>query len=47
MIPAFLESLEARFAEREPSLQAFLPEEGRFERLRREADRNVRPPILH
>jgi Asp-tRNA(Asn)/Glu-tRNA(Gln) amidotransferase A subunit family amidase len=35
---ADLESLEARFAEREPSLQSFLPEEGRFERLRREAD---------
>ncbi|HEX6899353.1 MAG TPA: amidase [Thermoanaerobaculia bacterium] len=34
---AGLESLEARFAEREPSVQAFLPEEGRFERLRREA----------
>lgn len=33
-----LESLDARFAAREPSLQSFLPEEGRFERLRREAD---------
>jgi Asp-tRNA(Asn)/Glu-tRNA(Gln) amidotransferase A subunit family amidase len=38
VIPASLERLEARFAEREPELQAFLPEEGRFERLRREAD---------
>jgi Asp-tRNA(Asn)/Glu-tRNA(Gln) amidotransferase A subunit family amidase len=34
---ADLETLEARFAAREPSVQAFLPEEGRFERLRREA----------
>jgi Asp-tRNA(Asn)/Glu-tRNA(Gln) amidotransferase A subunit family amidase len=31
-----LDALEALFAEREPGLQAFLPEEGRFERLRRE-----------
>jgi len=34
----FLDQLEARFAEREPSVLAFLPEEGRFERLHREAD---------
>jgi len=33
-----LDALEARFAEREPGLQAFLPEEGRFERLRREEE---------
>lgn len=33
-----LDRLESLFREREPSLQAFLPEEGRFERLRREAD---------
>jgi Asp-tRNA(Asn)/Glu-tRNA(Gln) amidotransferase A subunit family amidase len=32
-----LDQLEARFAEREPTLLAFLPEAGRFERLRREA----------
>jgi Asp-tRNA(Asn)/Glu-tRNA(Gln) amidotransferase A subunit family amidase len=31
-----LDRLEARFAEREPQVRAFLPEEGRFERLRRE-----------
>lgn len=35
---AELELLQGRFEQREPSLQAFLPEEGRFERLRREAD---------
>lgn len=33
-----LDGLESLFREREPSLQAFVPEEGRFERLRREAD---------
>ncbi len=38
MTPDALESLEARFTAREPSLQAFLPEEGRFERLQRETD---------
>ena len=32
-----LDRLEALFAEREVELQAFLPENGRFERLRREA----------
>lgn len=32
-----LDRLESLFRDREPSLQAFLPEEGRFERLRREA----------
>ena len=32
-----LEAAEARFAEREPGVRAFLPEEGRFDRLRREA----------
>lgn len=31
-----LDPLEARFAEREPDVLAFLPEAGRFERLRRE-----------
>jgi Asp-tRNA(Asn)/Glu-tRNA(Gln) amidotransferase A subunit family amidase len=35
---AFLEHLEGRFEVREPSLQAFLPEDERFERLHREAD---------
>ena len=33
-----LDRLEARFAEREPEVRAFLPEEGRFERLRRERE---------
>jgi len=46
--------LEARFAEREPEIQAFLPEEGRFDRLRRELaemetrwpDPDERPPLF-
>jgi Asp-tRNA(Asn)/Glu-tRNA(Gln) amidotransferase A subunit family amidase len=39
------ERLEARFAEREPEIHSFLPEEGRFERLRRElADLEARWP---
>jgi Asp-tRNA(Asn)/Glu-tRNA(Gln) amidotransferase A subunit family amidase len=33
----YLEHLETMFAEREPEILAFVPEEGRFERLRREA----------
>jgi len=33
-----LEQLEERFAQREPSVRAFLLEPGRFKRLRREAD---------
>jgi Asp-tRNA(Asn)/Glu-tRNA(Gln) amidotransferase A subunit family amidase len=33
-----IDALEARFSEREPSLLAFLPEESRFRRLRREAE---------
>src|SRR3954464_1529553 len=33
-----LDAPEKLFAEREPGLRAFLPEEGRFERLRREAE---------
>jgi Asp-tRNA(Asn)/Glu-tRNA(Gln) amidotransferase A subunit family amidase len=33
-----LDRLESRFRDREPSLQAFVPEEDRFERLHREAD---------
>lgn len=33
----YLGRLERRFQEIEPTVQAFLPEEGRFERLRREA----------
>ncbi len=33
----YLDRLEARFRDREPQVLAFLPESGRFERLRREA----------
>jgi Asp-tRNA(Asn)/Glu-tRNA(Gln) amidotransferase A subunit family amidase len=33
----YIEQLEARFQAREPSVLAFVPESGRFERLRREA----------
>ena len=49
-----LDRLAAHFAEREPGLRAFLPEEGRFERLRRELaalqarwpDPGDRPPLF-
>ena len=49
-----LERLSARFDEREGDLQAFLPEDGRFERLRGEAERLLarypepadRPPLF-
>jgi Asp-tRNA(Asn)/Glu-tRNA(Gln) amidotransferase A subunit family amidase len=49
-----LDAAEARFAEREPEVQAFLPEEGRFDRLRREVrelherwpDPDKRPPLF-
>src|SRR5262245_12132285 len=49
-----LDRLETRFAEREPGVQALLPEEGRFARLRREAaalaarwpDPARRPPLF-
>src|SRR5574337_2114183 len=34
----YLSLLESRFAERESEVLAFVPEEGRFERLRREAE---------
>lgn len=48
------ERLEALFAEREPQVRAFLPEEGRFARLRREfaalearwPDPEKRPPLF-
>jgi Asp-tRNA(Asn)/Glu-tRNA(Gln) amidotransferase A subunit family amidase len=40
-----LDRLESRFRDREPSLQAFVPEEGRFERLHREADALPRGPL--
>lgn len=53
-LPASLAALEARFAEREPRVRAYLAEEGRFERLRREAkellerwpDPAARPPLF-
>ena len=49
-----LDRLEALFAQREPEVQAFLPEDGRFERLRRETetiaqrwpDPQDRPPLF-
>jgi hypothetical protein len=49
-----LDRLEALFAEREPTVRAFLPEAGRFDRLRREAaalaerwpDPERRPPLF-
>jgi len=34
----YLDELEAHFAVREPEVQAFVPEDGRFARLRREAE---------
>ncbi|MCA9935996.1 MAG: amidase [Ardenticatenaceae bacterium] len=51
---AYLDELERRFAEREPIVQAFVPEDGRFHRLRREAqallqhypDPETRPPLF-
>lgn len=36
-LPDYLDRIEALFEEREPELLAFVPEPGRFERLRREA----------
>lgn len=50
----YLTTLEARFAEHEPEVLAFVPEEGRFVRLRREAeallrrypDPATRPPLF-
>ncbi len=45
----YLDRLEARYDEREPDVLAFLPEDGRFDRLRREAramaERDARPPL--
>ena len=37
-VHAFLDRLEERFAQQEPVIHAFVPEEGRFARLHREAD---------
>ena len=50
----YLTRLESRFAEREPSVLAFVPEEGRFSRLYREAEEllrrypqpETRPPLF-
>ncbi|HEX6387534.1 MAG TPA: amidase, partial [Anaerolineae bacterium] len=50
----YLEHLEAHFTRREPEVQAFVPEDGRFERLRRDAEallaqypkRVRRPPLF-
>jgi Asp-tRNA(Asn)/Glu-tRNA(Gln) amidotransferase A subunit family amidase len=38
LLPDFLAQMEARFTHHEPSIQAFLPEEGRFDRLYDEAE---------
>ena len=54
LISNYLDQLEAYFNEREPSVLAFIPEEGRFDRLRREATELVtrysspgaRPPLF-
>jgi Asp-tRNA(Asn)/Glu-tRNA(Gln) amidotransferase A subunit family amidase len=35
---SYLDRVEERFAEREPAVQAFVPEEGRFARLHRDAE---------
>lgn len=40
-LPAFLSQIEARCIQYEPSVLAFIPEEDRFKRLRREADELV------
>jgi Asp-tRNA(Asn)/Glu-tRNA(Gln) amidotransferase A subunit family amidase len=53
-LPGYLQDLESRFREREPEVQAFLPEPHRFERLQREAetlqerypDPTGRPPLF-
>jgi Asp-tRNA(Asn)/Glu-tRNA(Gln) amidotransferase A subunit family amidase len=50
----YLDALEQRFTDVEPAIEAFLPEEGRFDRLRREAeallaehaDPAARPPLF-
>lgn len=50
----YLDQLEARFAEREPEVLAFVPENGRFQRLRQQAqqlrqtypDPASRPPLF-
>ena len=52
-LTAYLTYLEDRFAEREPTLHAYMPEPGRFARLREQAaaleaqypDPGARPPL--
>ena len=52
--PLLLDAVQARVEAREPSIQALLPEAGRFDRLRREAraladryrDPSARPPLF-
>lgn len=52
-LPEYIAQVEARFLEREPAIHAFLPEDGRFDRLRREAgqllvrfpEQIARPPL--
>ncbi len=52
-LAAEIDALEARFAEREAEIHAFVPEDGRFERLRRDAAElarrwptpDARPPL--
>ena len=38
MLPDFLAQIEARFAQHEPTILAFIPEEDRFTRLYNEAE---------
>src|SRR5215208_5319779 len=38
LLPDFLAQVEARFTQQEPSIQAFLPDEKRFDRLYDEAE---------
>ncbi len=53
-LPALIDELEARFAATEPELLAFVPEDDRFDRLRRDAvsltrlfpDPATRPPLF-
>jgi Asp-tRNA(Asn)/Glu-tRNA(Gln) amidotransferase A subunit family amidase len=53
-LAAYLDHLEQRFAEREPEVQAFMPEPARFSRLRSEAaaledaypEPDARPPLF-
>lgn len=52
-LPDYLAQLQAHFARREPQIRAFVPEEGRFDRLHREAQAlerrypqpEMRPPL--